>query len=77
MKIKKYINNTVIFIVFCLVITILLSIILTTVTSSEEYNMIAKTIGTSYQLNPKSTEHILESLKIQILMTLMWEMRFY
>lgn len=63
MKTKKNINNTVVFIVFSLVVAILLSIILTTVTSSEEYNMMAKTIGTSYQLNPKSTENILKSLK--------------
>lgn len=63
MKTQKNINNTVVFIVFCLAITILLSIILTTVTSSEEYNMISKTIGTSYQLDSKSTENILKSLK--------------
>lgn len=63
MKTPKNINNTFVFIVFCLAITILLSVILTTVTSFDEYKMMSKAIGASYELNPKSTEYILKSLK--------------
>ncbi|NMS90182.1 HAMP domain-containing histidine kinase [Clostridioides difficile] len=63
MKTPRNINNTAIFIVFCLAITILLSVILTTITSFDEYKMMSKSIGASYELNPESTEHILKSLK--------------
>lgn len=63
MKTPRNINNTSIFIMFCLVVTILLSVILTTINSFDEYKMMSKALGTSYEFNPKSTEHILKSLK--------------
>lgn len=63
MKTPRDINNTAVFILFCFAITVLLSVILTTITSFDEYKMMSKAIGASYQFNPKSTEHILKSLK--------------
>lgn len=63
MKTSRDINNIAMFILFCFTITILLSVILTTITSFDEYKMMSKAIGASYEFNPKSTEHILKSLK--------------
>lgn len=63
MKTPRNINSTVVFIIFCLIITFLLSVILTTITSFNEYNVLSKALGASYEYNPKSTESILKSLK--------------
>ncbi|EQI61964.1 his Kinase A domain protein [Clostridioides difficile Y312] len=40
-----------------------MSVILTTITSFNEYNVLSKALGASYEYNPKSTESILKSLK--------------
>lgn len=63
MKTPRNINITVVFIIFCLIVTFLLSVILTTITSFNEYNVLSKALGASYEYNPKSTESILKSLK--------------
>ncbi|EGT3782895.1 TPA: HAMP domain-containing histidine kinase [Clostridioides difficile] len=63
MKTPRNINSTVVFIIFCLIVTFLLSVILTTITSFNEYNVLSKALGASYEYNPKSTESILKSLK--------------
>ncbi|HBG7993297.1 TPA: HAMP domain-containing histidine kinase, partial [Clostridioides difficile] len=46
-----------------LIVTFLLSVILTTITSFNEYNVLSKVLDASYEYNPKSTESILKSLK--------------
>ncbi|VFC59308.1 two-component sensor histidine kinase [Clostridioides difficile] len=63
MKTPRNINSTVVFIIFCLIVTFLLSVILTTITSFNEYNVLSKVLDASYEYNPKSTESILKSLK--------------
>ncbi|HGH5602492.1 TPA: sensor histidine kinase, partial [Clostridioides difficile] len=62
-KTPRNINSTVVFIIFCLIVTFLLSVILTTITSFNEYNVLSKVLDASYEYNPKSTESILKSLK--------------
>ncbi|WP_235639971.1 hypothetical protein [Clostridioides difficile] len=44
MKTPRNINSTVVFIIFCLIITFLLSVILTTITSFNEYNVLSKAL---------------------------------
>ncbi|QQY63496.1 HAMP domain-containing histidine kinase [Clostridioides difficile] len=63
MKTPRNINSTVVFIIFCLIVNVLLSVILTTITSFNEYNVLSKVLDASYEYNPKSTESILKSLK--------------
>lgn len=77
MKTPRNINSTVVFIIFCLIITFLLSVILTTITSFNEYNVLSKALGASYEYNPKSTESILKSLKNSSDKDFKTEMKFY
>ncbi len=54
-----------------------MSVILTTITSFNEYNVLSKALGASYEYNPKSTESILKSLKNSSDEDFKQEMRFY